>query len=185
MNKGSINIIKFKTIDGRTVVECKPCTLDDKIKQVCTLPTLSLNLCDSEFKNPPHRFINFIVSYVQDFIGKSVYLVTYLPLRTGMEDVDVYQGVVKNSYSINMTDNSIGVSVNVYVKAWKIDVCASPVAIFETKEEAEKFADYLRDLKGSTLEVVASEVTTVIEGGCETKRYLMVSPEHDNNFVLD
>lgn len=181
----SIQKIEFKTVDGRTVACVKDCTVDDGIKQVHTFPIFALNLCDSEFKNPPQKFIYFIVSYLQNIIEKDVYVVHYLPLRKGMEDVDVYQGTVKNHYTISRMDSGLIVTINVYIKAWNMDTSCSPIAIFETKQEAEKFADYLRNLKGSTLEVVASEVTTVIEGGCETKRYLMVSPEHDNNFVLD
>lgn len=95
MSETPIKMIQFKAVDGRTVVKCKPCELDDGVTQVCTLPIFSLNLCDSEFKNPPQRFINFIVSYLQSLVGKDVYVVHYLPLRKGMEDIDVYQGTVK------------------------------------------------------------------------------------------
>lgn len=109
----------------------------------------------------------------------------YLPLRKGMEDVDVYQGTVKNQYSIIRLDSCLIVTINVYIGAWNLDVSCSPIAIFETKQKAEKFADYLRSLKGSTLEVVASEVTTVVGDGCETKRYLMPSLEHNDDFLLD
>ena len=185
MSETTIKTIKFKTVDGRTVVECKPCTLDDKITQVCTLPILSLNLCDAEFKNAPDKFVNFIVAYLQEITGKCVYLVTYLPLRTGMEDVDVYRGYVKNAFSVNIKDNDFGVSVNVHVNAWNLDVSASPVAIFEAKEDAERFADYLRNLKGCVIKVDAREETTVTENGCKTKRYLELALGCDGSFLLD
>lgn len=184
-NVKAIQRVTFKTMDGRTIAHIKDCTVDDGVKQIHTFPTFTLNLCDSEFKNPPQKFINFIVSYLQSLVGKDVYVVHYLPLRKGMEDVDVYQGTVKNHYAISRLDSGLIVTINVYIKAWNLDASCSPIAIFETKQEAEKFADCLRNLKGSTLEVVASEVTTVVEDGCETKRYLMPSLEHDNNFLLD
>ena len=185
MSETPVKMIRFKAVDGRTVVKCKPCELDDGVTQVCTLPIFSLNLCDSEFKNPPQRFINFIVSYLQSLVGKDVYVVHYLPLRNGMEDVDVYQGTVKNRYTIIRLDSGLIVTINVHIGVWNLDTSCSPIAIFETKQEAEKFADYLRSLKGSMLGVVASEVTTVVGDGCETKRYLMPSLEHDDNFLLD
>lgn len=185
MSETTIKTIKFKTIDGRTVVECKPCTLDDKITQVCTFPILSLNLCDAEFKNAPDKFVNFIVAYLQEITGKCVYLVTYLPLRTGMEDVDVYRGYVKDTFSVNIKDSDFGVSVNVHVNAWNLDVSTSPIAIFETKEKAEEFADYLRNLKGCVIGVSAREETTVTEDGCKTERYLEPAPECDGDFLLD
>lgn len=175
----------FKTVDGRTIAHVKDCTFDDGIKQICTFPTFALNLCNSEFKNPPQKFINFIISYLQSLVGKNVYVVDYLPLRKGMEDVSVYQGTVKNDYAISRLDSGLIVTINVHIGVWNLDVSCSPIAIFETKQEAEKFADCLRNLKGSTLEVVASEVTTVVEDGCETKRYLMPSLEHDDGFLLD
>ena len=40
MNETPVKMIQFKAVDGRTVVECKPCTLDNKITQVCTFPIL-------------------------------------------------------------------------------------------------------------------------------------------------
>lgn len=143
MNKNyevkAIQRVMLKAVDGSTTVHLEDCTFDDSVKQIHTFPTFTLNLCDSEFKNPPQGFINFIVSYLQSLVGKDVYVVHYLPLRKGMEDVDVYQGTVKNHYAISR----------------------------------------------STLEVVASEVTTVVGDGCETKRYLMPSLEHNDNFLLD
>lgn len=181
----AIQRVEFKTVDGRTIARVKDCTVDDGIKQVHTFPIFALNLCESEFENPPQKFIYFIVSYLQELIGKDVYVVHYLPLRKGMEDVDIYQGIVQNKYSISRLDSGLIVTVSVYIKAWNMDANYSPIAIFKTKQEAEKFANYLRNLKGSTLEVVASEVTTVVEDGCKTERYLMPSLEHDNNFVLD
>lgn len=189
MNKNyevkAIQRVMLKAVDGSATVHLKDCTVDDGVKQIHTFPTFALNLCDSEFKNPPQRFINFIVSYLQSLVGKDVYVVHYLPLRKGMEDVDVYQGTVKNHYAISRLDSGLIVTINVYIGVWNLDASYSPIAIFETKQEAEKFADYLRSLKGSTLEVVASEVTTVVGDGCETKRYLMPSLEHDDNFLLD
>lgn len=185
MNKTPIKMMQFKTVDGRTVVECKPCTLDDRITQVRTFPILSLNLCDSEFKNAPDRFVNFIVAYLQEITGKCVYLVTYLPLRTGMEDVDVYRGYVKNTFSVSIKNNDFGVAINVHVDAWNLDVSASPIAIFEVKEDAERFADYLRNLKGCVIKVDAREETTVTENGCKTKRYLELAPGCDGSFLLD
>lgn len=185
MNESSIKIMKFKTVDGRTVVECEPCKLNDRITQVCTLPILSLNLCDSEFKNAPDKFINFIVAYLQEITGKYVYLVTYLPLRTGIEDVDVYCGYVKNTFSVSIKNNDFRATVNVHVNAWNLDVSASPVAVFEAKEDAERFADYLRNLKGCVIEVDAREETTVTEQGCKTKRYLEPIFKSDGSFLLD
>lgn len=185
MNENSIEIIKFKTVNGETVVECKPCKLNDKIKRVCAFPILSLNLCDSEFKNAPDKFINFIVAYLQDIVGKSVYLVTYLPLRSGMEDVDVYRGYVKNVFSVSVKDNDFRATVNVHAYRLRIDVSASPVAIFETKEEAEKFANYLRNLKGCVIEVGAREETTVTEDSYKTERYLESALECNGSFLLD
>ena len=137
------------------------------------------------FKNAPDKFINFIVAYLQKIAGKSVYFVTYLPLRTGMEDVDVYSGYVKNYASIDIKDNDFRVTINVHVTEWNLDVSASPVTIFETKEKAEEFADYLRNLKGCVIGVSAREETTVTEDGCKTERYLELAPEYDNNFLLD
>ena len=99
MNKNyevkAIQRVTLKAVDRRTTVHLEDCTVDDGVKQIHTFPTFVLNLCDSEFKNPPQRFINFIVSYLQSLVGKDVYVVHYLPLRKGMEDVDVYQGTVK------------------------------------------------------------------------------------------
>lgn len=185
MSDTPIKMIQFKTIDGRTVVECKPCELDDKITQVCTFPILSLNLCDSEFKNPPQKFINFIILYLQSLVGKDVYIVHYLPLRKGMEDVDIYQGTVQNKYSISRLDSSLIVAVSVYIKAWNMDANYSPIAIFEAKEDAERFADYLRNLKGCVIKVDAREETTVTEDGCKTKRYLELALGCDGSFLLD
>lgn len=185
MNENSIKTIKFKTVDGRTVVECEPCTLNDKVTQVCTFPVLSLNLCDAEFKNVPDKFVSFMVAYLQNIVGKCVYLVTYLPLRTGMEDVDVYRGCVKNTYSVGIKDNDFGVAVTVHVNAWNLDMSASPVAVFEAKEDAERFADYLRNLKGCVIEVDAREETTVTEQGYKTRRYLEPIYRSDGNFLLD
>lgn len=184
-NAKAIQKVKIKTLDGSEIMSIENTTLGDGITKVDTLPAFSLNLCDSMFYNPPQKFIYFIVSYLQNLVGKDVYVVTYLPLRSGMEDVDVYQGTVKNHYAISRMDSGLIVTISVYIKAWNMDANYSPIAIFKTKQEAEKFADYLRNLKGSTLEVVASEVTTVVKLGCDVKRYLMVSPEHDDNFVLD
>lgn len=178
----AIQKVMFKTIDGRATAYLEDCTVDDGIKKIHTFPIVALNLCDSEFKNPPQGFINFIVSYLQSLVGKDVYVVQYLPLRKGMEDVSVCQGTVKNYYAVSRLASSLIVTINVYIGAWNLDVSCSPIAIFETKESAEKFADYLRNLKGSTLEVVASEVTTASDGGWETERYLMPSLEHDSNF---
>ena len=179
MNKNyevkAIQRVMLKAVDGSTTVHLEDCTVDDGVKQIHTFPTFALNLCDSEFKNPPQRFINFIVSYLQSLVGKDVYVVHYLPLRKGMEDVDVYQGTVKNRYTIIRLDSGLIVTINVHIGVWNLDTSCSPIAIFETKQEAEKFADYLRSLKGSMLGVVASEVTTVVGDGCETKRYLMPS----------
>ena len=185
MSEEPIKMFRFKTVDGRTVIECKPCELDDKITRVCTFPILSLNLCDSVFKNTPDKFINFIVAYLQKIAGKCVYLVTYLPLRTGMEDVDVYSGYVKNYSSIDIKYNDFRVTVNVHVTAWNLDITVSPIAIFETKEKAEEFANYLRNLKGCVIGVSAREETTVTEDGCKTERYLEPAPEYDGNFLLD
>lgn len=189
MNKNyevkAIQRVMFKAVDGSTTVRLEDCTVDNGVKQIHTFPTIALNLCDSEFKNPPQKFINFIVSYLQSLVGKNVYVVHYLPLRKGMEDVDVYQGTVKNHYAISRLDSGLIVTINVHIGVWNLDASYSPIAIFETKQGAEKFADYLRGLKGSTLEVVASEVTTVVGDGCETKRYLMPSLEHNDNFLLD
>ena len=185
MSETPIKMIRFKAVDGRTVIECKPCELDDKITQVCTFPILSLNLCDSVFKNAPDKFINFIVAYLQKIAGKCVYFVTYLPLRTGMEDVDVYSGYVKNYSSIDIKDNDFRVTINVHVTEWNLDVSASPIAIFETKEKAEEFANYLRNLKGCVIGVSAREETTVTEDGCKTERYLEPALEYDGNFLLD
>ena len=185
MNETPIKMMRFKTVDGRTVVECKPCTLDDKITQVCTFPILSLNLVDSAFENAPDRFIDFIVAYLRDIVGKCVYLVTYLPLRRSMEDVDVYRGYVKKYFSISVKDNDFRVTINVHVDAWNLDVSASPIAIFEAKEDAERFADYLRNLKGCVIKVDAREETTVTENGCKTKRYLELAPGCDGSFLLD
>ena len=185
MSEAPIKMIQFKDVDGRTIVECRPCELDDKITQVCTFPILSLNLCDSVFKNAPDKFINFIVAYLQKIAGKCVYLVTYLPLRTGMEDVDVYSGYVKNYSSIDIKDNDFRVTINVHVTAWNLDVSASPIAIFETKEKAEEFANYLRSLKGCVIGVGAREETIVTKDGCKTERYLEPALEYDGNFLLD
>ena len=189
MNKNyevkAIQRVTLKAVDGRTTVHLEDCTVDDGVKQIHTFPTFVLNLCDSEFKNPPQRFINFIVSYLQSLVGKDVYVVHYLPLRKGMEDVDVYQGTVKNHYTISRLDSGLIVTINVYIKAWNLDVSCSPIAIFETKEKAEEFADYLRNLKGCVIEVDAREEATVTEDGCKTKRYLEPAPEYDNNFLLD
>lgn len=185
MSESIIKMMQFKTVDGRTVVECKPCTLDDKITQVCTFPIFALNLCDSEFKNPPQKFINFIISYLQSLVGKDVYVVHYLPLRKSMEDVDVYQGTVKNHYTISRLDSGLIVTINVYIKAWNLDASCSPIAIFETKEKAEEFANYLRNLKGCVIEVDAREETTVTEDGCKTKRYLELALGCDGSFLLD
>ena len=185
MSETPVKMIQFKTVDGRTVIECKPCELDDKITQVCTFPILSLNLCDSAFENAPNRFIDFIVAYLRDIVGKCVYLVTYLPLRRSMEDVDVYRGYVKNCFSISVKDNDFRVTINVHVTEWNLDVSASPIAIFETKEKAEEFANYLRNLKGCVIGVSAREETTVTEDGCKTERYLEPAPEYDGNFLLD
>ena len=185
MSEIPVKMIRFKTVDGRTVIECKHCELDDKITQVYTFPILSLNLCDSVFKNAPDKFINFIVAYLQKIAGKFVYFVTYLPLRTGMEDVDVYSGYVKNYASIDIEDNDFRVTINVHVTEWNLDVSASPIAIFETKEKAEKFADYLRSIKGCVIGVSAREETIVTEDGCKTERYLEPALEYDGNFLLD
>ena len=179
MNKNyevkAIQRVMLKAVDRRTTVHLEDCTVDDGVKQIHTFPTFVLNLCNSEFKNPQQRFINFIVSYLQCLVGKNMYVVHYLPLRKGMEDVDVYQGTVKNRYTIIRLDSGLIVTINVNIGVWNLDTSCSPIAIFETKQEAEKFADYLRSLKGSMLGVVASEVTTVVGDGCETKRYLMPS----------
>lgn len=175
----------FKTVDGRTIAHVKDCTFDDGIKQICTFPTFALNLCNSEFKNPPQKFINFIISYLQSLVGKDVYTVQYLPLRKGMEDVSVYQGTVKNDYAISRLDSGLIVTINVHIGVWNLDVSCSPIAIFETKEKAEEFADYLRNLKGCVIEVDAREETTVTEDGCKTKRYLELALGCDGSFLLD
>ena len=34
MSETPVKMIRFKAVDGRTVVECKPCELDDGVTQV-------------------------------------------------------------------------------------------------------------------------------------------------------
>ena len=99
--------------------------------------------------------------------------------------VDVYSGYVKNYSSIDIKDNDFRVTINVHVTEWNLDVSASPIAIFETKEKAEEFANYLRNLKGCVIGVSAREETTVTEDDCKTERYLEPAPEYDGNFLLD
>ena len=81
--------------------------------------------------------------------------------------------------------NDFMVTINVHVTAWNLDVSASPIAIFETKEKAEEFANYLRSLKGCVIGVGAREETIVTEDGCKTERYLEPALEYDGNFLLD